>query len=81
MELTFQVAREIGTSELGWRLQERAYDVSYLTDYVLYGSTSEVIQSAATELATIIKGSQLTLKERIDLAEQEEFNEDWELPE
>ena len=81
LNLTFQVAREIGTSALGWRLQERATDVSSLTDYILYGSTSAKIQSASTELASIIKGSQLTLKERIDLAEQEEFNEDWELPE
>lgn len=81
LNLTFQVAREIGTSALGWRLQARATDVSSLTDYILYGSTSAKIQSAATELASIIKGSQLTLKERIDLAEQEEFNEDWELPE
>ena len=81
LSLTFQVAREIGISALGWRLQERATDVSLLTEYVLYGSNATKIQSAATELATIIKGSPLTLQERIDIAEQEEFNEDWDSPE
>ena len=79
--MTFQVAREIGVSALGWRLQEKATVVSGLTEYVLYGSDVTKIQSASTELAEIIAGRSLTLQERIDIAEQEEFNEDWELPE
>ena len=80
LNLTFRTAQEIGTSALGWRLQEQADTVNSLTNYVLYGSTQAVIQSAATELAQIIKGSALTLSERIDLSEQEEYNESFEEP-
>ena len=80
LNLTFKVAREIGVEELGWRLEERATDVAGLTEYILYGSEIAIIQSASTELAEIITGRSVTLRERMDLAEQEEYNEDWELP-
>lgn len=81
LNLTFQVAREIGVSALGWRLQLSASRVSELTNYVLYGSRQALIQSAATELASIITNGPLTGDQQIAIGEQEEFNEDWELPE
>ena len=81
LNLTFNVAREIGQSELGWRLEAKADTVQSLTNYVLYGSNASKIQSAATELASIINNGALTLQQLKDIGEQEEYNEDWSEPE
>ena len=47
---------------------------------MLYGSDAAKIANATSRLATIIAGT-LTVPDLIDLAEEEEANEDWELPE
>jgi len=77
LSLTHAVIQEIGKAELGWRLEERASDVSQLTDYVLFGSDASVIASACAELASIINGGALSLQQLSDIAEQEEYNESW----
>lgn len=81
LQLTLEVAREIGLSALGWRLEASASDVDSLVQYILYGSRQAIIQSASTELASIINNGPLTGDQHIMISEQEEYNEDWELPE
>ena len=71
------IARE-GKSALGWRLQQRAEDVSRLCDYVLFGSDASHIASACAELASIINGGALSMEQLQDIGEQEEYNENWE---
>ena len=80
LSLTRSVISQIGESALGWRLEEKADDVNTLTNYVLYGSDASRIASACAELATIINGGALSMQQLMDIAEQEEANEDWENP-
>ena len=47
-------------------------------DYVMYGSAAEAINAASQELADAISNKTLTLKERKDLAEESEIEENWE---
>lgn len=81
LSITYRVIDEIGRDALGWRLEAQASEVSTLTDYVLYGSNSATIASACARLASIINGGPLSLQELEDISEQEEYGEDWELPE
>ena len=74
------VARD-GEEVVGWRLQENSDTVTSLVDYVLYGSDQVAIATAARELAEIINGSPLTMRQLKDLSEEAEMGEDWEIPE
>ena len=79
--LTYQVINDIGKSALGWRLEDRLNDVEDAMDTMLYrASSADDVISACSELAEIIKGAPLSFAERQDLAEQEEYNESYELP-
>lgn len=78
LSITNSVIAKDGESALGWRLQERADDVSRLCDYVLFGSDASHIASACAELASIINGGVLSMEQLQDIGEQEEYNENWE---
>ena len=78
LSITREVIANEGESALGWRLQERADDVSRLCDYVLFGSDASHIASACAELASIINGGALSMEQLQDIGEQEEYNENWE---
>lgn len=78
--LTMREVAKVGKSELGWRLQEHSDEVQDLILVVLYGSDATKIASATSRLASIITGG-LTVPELMDLAYEEEANEDWESPE
>lgn len=80
LSITNSVIELEGKSALGWRLETQADEVQILLMYVLYGSDATRIASACSELASIVKGSPLTMQELMDIAEQEEYNEDWEYP-
>lgn len=69
-----------GKEAVGWRLEENADTVNTLVTYILYGSNSSSIASACSELASIINGGALSLEQLKDIAEQEEYNEDTEMP-
>lgn len=78
--LTMREVAKVGKSELGWRLEKHSDEVQDLILVVLYGSDAAKIASATSRLASIITGG-LTVPELMDLAYEEEANEDWELPE
>ena len=78
LSITNDVIDKEGKSALGWRLQQRAEDVSRLCDYVLFGSDASHIASACAELASIINGGALSMEQLQDIGEQEEYNENWE---
>lgn len=78
--LTMREVAKVGEVELGWRLEKHSDEVQDLIMVVLYGSDAAKIASATSRLASIITGG-LTVPELIDLADEEEANEDWELPE
>ena len=78
--LTMGVIARDGKSALGWRLQEQGDNVWDLLQYVLYGSDATRIASASRELAEIINGSELSMSDYMDLAYEQEMNEDYELP-
>ena len=78
LSITNDVIAKEGESALGWRLQQRADDVSRLCDYVLFGSDASHIASACAELASIINGGALSMEQLQDIGEQEEYNENWE---
>lgn len=78
--LTMREVDKVGKSELGWRLEKHSDEVQDLILVVLYGSDAAKIASATSRLASIITGG-LTVPELMDLAYEEEANEDWELPE
>lgn len=67
-----------GKDALVRRLNDNADRVQELCVFVLYGSEDVKINSACTELASIIMGKALTFDEATDLAEQMEQNEDWQ---
>lgn len=77
--LTMREVAKVGEIELGWRLQNHSDEVNDLILVVLYGSDAAKIASATSRLASIIAGN-LTVPELIDLADEEEANEDWEHP-
>lgn len=77
--LTMREVAKVGEVELGWRLQKHSDEVQDLIMVVLYGSDAVKIASATSRLASIITGG-LTVPELMDLAYEEEANEDWELP-
>lgn len=77
--LVFKTVDEEGLENLSWRLQKSAKRVAELTEIVLHGY-GDALNTAVTELGEIIKGSPLTLSEKIDLAEQEEYNQGYEEP-
>lgn len=78
--LTIREVNKVGKGELGYRLEQHADEVQDLIVVVLYGSDAAKIASATARLASIITDS-LTTQELLDLSEEEEYNEDWELPE
>lgn len=78
--LTMREVAKVGEVELGWRLQKHSDEVQDLIMVVLYGSDAAKIASATSRLASIITGG-LTVPELMDLADEEEANEDWESPE
>lgn len=78
--LTMREVAKVGEIELGWRLEKNSDEVQDLIMLVLYGSDATKIASATSRLASIITGG-LTVPELMDLAYEEEANEDWELPE
>lgn len=75
LSLTSSVIQEIGKSGLGWRLEEQVERVTYLSGVVLYDSEAANINTACTELTTIILNRPLSYEEAKDLSEQEEYNE------
>lgn len=77
--LTIREVNKVGKSVLGYRLEQHADEVQDLIVVVLYGSDAAKIASATARLASIITDS-LTVQELLDLSEEEEYNEDWELP-
>lgn len=78
--LTMREVAKVGEVELGWRLEKHSDEVQDLIMVVLYGSDASKIASAVSRLASIITGG-LTVPELMDLAYEEEANEDWEMPE
>jgi hypothetical protein len=78
--LTMREVAKVGEVELGWRLEKHSDEVQDLIMFVLYGSDASKIASATSRLASIITGG-LSVPELMDLAYEEEANEDWELPE
>lgn len=74
------IARD-GRDALAWRLQANADRASDCIDAFRYSSDASRIQSAATELASIINGGSLTLEQALAIGEQSEYNESWEEPE
>lgn len=82
LSLTFKTANEIGIPELGYRLEEHATEINRLIDLINYEpSDAQKIISASTRIAELILGRGVNLSERMDLGEQEEFNENWDEPE
>lgn len=79
--ITMSVKNEIGESALGWRIQENSEEVQDLLICVFYGSSSELISTSVNRLARIIKGSELTMSELMDIGYEQEQNESWESPE
>lgn len=73
--LTFSVIASEGKEGLGYRLQEHADTVNECLHSIMFDSNSDAIISAGTELASIIKGSHLTMGEMMDLGEQDEWNQ------
>lgn len=80
LSITYSAIDREGKSAVGWRLEEQAEEVNSLVQYILYGSNSASIASACSRLATIINGGALSMQQLMDIAEQEEYNEDSELP-
>lgn len=82
LSLTYSKINEIGKSGLGWILQDNADDVDACIQTIVYiGSSAEAVLSACMELAQIINGTPLTMQQKQDLAEQEEYNENHEFDE
>lgn len=80
LTLTQREVSRVGEEDVGNRLIAHGDAVWELTKYVLYGSTEATIMSASRELAEIIAGDQLSLKELRDLGEVAEELEDWDEP-
>lgn len=75
--ITQKEVADVGKSKVGYRI--RAYlEWKLVLDYVMYGSSAEAINTASQELADAISNKTLTLKERKDLAEESEIEENWE---
>lgn len=82
LSLTFKTSDEIGIPELGYRLEEHATEINRLIDVINYEpSDAQKIISASIRIAELILGRGVNLSERMDLGEQEEFNENWDEPE
>lgn len=67
----------VGKSEVGYRIR-KYLEWKITLDYVMYGSSAEAINSASQEFANAITDKTLTLKERKDLSEEAEREENWE---
>lgn len=80
LSLVLSVIERDGEEAVGWRLQEQGDLVWDLMQYTLYGSDSTRIASASRELADIINGGNLSMSDYADLAIEQEYNEDYELP-
>lgn len=80
LDLVNKVSAEIGSSQLGWRLQQNADTVSACMEYFIYTSDGSAVQTAIATLAAIINGGPLSLAESLDLGMQSEYNEDWDEP-
>ena len=73
------ISRE-GEEAVGWRLQEHSDVITGLIEYLLYGSSQEAVATASRELAEIINGKSLTMRQLMEFSEEEEMSEDWEIP-
>ena len=74
------ISRE-GEEAVGWRLQENSDSITGLIEYLLYGSSQEAVATASRELAEIINGKSLTMRQLMEFSEEAEMSEDWETPE
>lgn len=75
--ITQREVEDVGKSEVGYRIR-RFLEWKVVLDYVMYGSSSEAINNASQEFANAITDKTLTLKERKDLADEAESQENWE---
>lgn len=73
------ISRE-GEEAVGWRLQEHSDVITGLIEYLLYGSSQEAVATASRELAEIINGKSLTMRQLMEFSEEAEMSEDWETP-
>lgn len=74
--------QKMGKSKLGWLFFKHQDELSMLLDVLIYNSSSSSgINTAVSEIITILNEQPLTMQEAKDLAEQDEYNEDWEEPE
>ena len=74
------ISRE-GEEAVGWRLQEHSDRITGLVEYLLYGSSQEAVATASRELAEIINGKSLTMRQLMEFSEEAEMGEDWDIPE
>lgn len=79
LSLVTEEVNAVGERVVGERIMKNP-GVTYYLDYVLYGSDAALIQTSALMVAKVIKGF-LTEKEKEDLADESESEEDWENPE
>ena len=80
LTLTQREVGRVGKEEVGNRLLAHESDVWELAKYVLYGSKEAQIMTASRELAEIIAGGKLRLKELQDLGDAAEELEEWDEP-
>lgn len=74
------ISRE-GEEAVGWRLQEHSDVITGLIEYLLYGSSQEAVATASRELAEIVNGKSLSMRQLMEFSEEAEMSEDWETPE
>lgn len=77
IDLINQRINEIGTSKLGWQIEEHIDELEMAIQGLFYSSSSNEVHVAAETIARIIKGSPLTEEEREDFAEYAEQFESW----
>lgn len=74
--------QKMGKSKLGWLFYKHQDELSMLLDALIYNtSSSSGINTAVSEIIAILNEQPLTMQQAKDLAEQDEYNEDWEEPE
>lgn len=74
------IARD-GKEAVGWILQENSDRITGLIEYLLYGSSQEAVATASRELAEIVNGKSLSMRQLMEFSEESEMGEDWEIPE
>lgn len=74
--ITQREVESAGKSEVGYRIR-RFLEWKVVLDYVMYGSSAEAINNASQEFANAITDKTLTLKEKKNLADEAEAEENW----